>query len=299
MTGKGMSFLHFRQLTLIVVIGLCVAAVAYAVATHTQAIRTFTYDQLRSRGKAVALARTRGFMKLESAHFTLEYEAPDAAVAPMVLRTAESFYGPVTRDLGYTPPGKVTLILYPDREELSNSFGWASAQDAMGVYYTGVIRVLSPRVWTGTDDPVEMEKSFRANGPIAHELTHYVLDYKTAGNYPRWFTEGLAQYEENRLTGFVWIEPQSTFNQDLYTLSDLTNRFDRLDNQALAYREAFSLVSFISERFGPDHLNTIIGDLASGTGFDHALRQRLGLTEDGLQKAWLTWVSDHPNRWNQ
>ncbi len=299
MTGKAVLFVHLRQVALVLAIGLVVAVVAYAVATHTEAIRAFTYDQLRDRGKAVALARTRGFMKLESQHYMLEYEAPDAAVAPMVLRTAESFYGPVTRDLGYTPHGKVTLILYPDREELSNSFGWASTQDAMGVYYTGVIRVLSPRVWTGTDDPVRMERSFRKNGPIAHELTHYVLDYKTAGNYPRWFTEGLAQYEEHRLTGFVWIEPESTFNQNLYTLADLTDRFDRLANQALAYREAFSLVSFVSERFGPDRLNALIDDLASGTSFDRAMKQHVGLAGDDLQKAWLTWVYDHPNRWNQ
>ncbi|MHB8946354.1 MAG: peptidase MA family metallohydrolase [Bacillota bacterium] len=299
MAGKGILFVHLRQVALVLAIGLVVAVVAYAVTTHSEAIRAFTYDQLRDRGKAVALARTRGFMKLESQHFTLEYEAPDAGVAPMVLRTAESFYGPVTRDLGYTPTGKVTLILYPDREELSNSFGWASAQDAMGVYYTGVIRVLSPRVWTGTDDPVKMERLFRKNGPIAHELTHYVLDYRTAGNYPRWFTEGLAQYEENRLTGFVWIEPESAFDQNLYTLSDLTGRFDRLDNQALAYREAFSLVSFISERYGPSRLNAIVDDLASGTDFDHVLKQHLGLAGADLQKAWLTWVYDHPDRWNQ
>ncbi len=299
MISKSIFSIHLRQVAWALLVILPLTAAVYTIATHLEAARAFAYDQLRERGKAVALSRARGFMKLESQHFTLEYEAPDSDVAPMVLRAAESFYGPVTGDLGYTPPGKVTLILYPDREELRNSFGWPSNNDAMGVYWTGVIRVLSPKAWTGTDDPVKMEKLFRKNGPVAHELTHYVLDYKTSGNYPRWFTEGLAQYEEHRLTGFLWIEPESSFDQSLYTLTDLDTRFDSLDNQALAYREAFTLVSFISERFGPDQLSAILGDLASGVSFDQSLQHRIGLAGDNLQKAWLTWIYDRPDRWNQ
>jgi len=296
---KSSLIVHLRQIATVLVLIVPLASLAYSIAAHPQAVRAFVYNQLRERGKAVALSRTRGFMKLEGQHFTVEYEAPDRDLAPMVLKTAELFYGPVTSDLDYTPPGKINIIIYPDREELRNSFGWPSSEDAMGVYWTGVIRVLSPRAWTGTDDPATMEAVFKKNGPIAHELTHYVLDYRTNGNYPRWFTEGLAQYEEHRLTGFVWIEPDSTLDQNLYPLADLTNRFDRLDNQALAYREAFSLVSFIVERFGPDRLNAVIGDLSSGVGFDQSLKNHLGLAGNDLQKAWLTWLYDQPDRWNQ
>ncbi len=299
MLAKSDLALHIRHVLRVLILLAPLGLIPYLYSAHYGAIRAFVYDQLRNRGLAVAVARTKGFQSVESDHFILKYEPADADVAPMVLRTAESFYDPVTKDLGYTPPGKVLLVLYPDREELRNAFGWPSAEDAMGVYWTGVIRILSPKAWIPTDDPVQMEQAFRSNGPIAHEFTHYVLDYRTSGNYPRWFTEGMAQYEEHRLTGFVWIEPESSLDHTLYSLSDLSKRFDRLDNQALAYREAFSLVSFISAHFGPDKLHGVIGDLATGFDLDQSLRRQIGITGPDLEKAWLTWVYDHPNRWNQ
>ncbi|HEY3314708.1 MAG TPA: peptidase MA family metallohydrolase [Bacillota bacterium] len=299
MFSKSVIHIQIRHVLQAMAILLPLAVLSYGLATHFEVVRSVVYNQLRERGKAVAVARSSGFEILESDHFVLRYELADQDVAPMVLKTAESFYAPVTRDLAYTPPGKVTLILYPTRDDLKNSFGWPSLDDAMGVYWTGVIRVLSPKAWTGTTNPNQMERSFRKNGPIAHELTHYVLDYKTSGNYPRWFTEGLAQYEEHRLTGFIWIEPESSLDQSLYTLNDLQNRFDSLDNQALAYRESFTMISFIAEKYGPEALQGLITDLSKGASLDQALKSHSGLAGTDFEKAWLTWVYDQPDRWNQ
>lgn len=57
----------------------------------------------------------------------------------------------------------------------------------------------------------------------------------------RWFTEGLAQRIEYQVSGYLWIEQDSTLRQKLYSLDELEKRFDRLSNQPLAIGSPTSL----------------------------------------------------------
>ena len=46
-------------------------------------------------------------------------------------------------------------------------------------------------------------KDYFKEGPMVHEYTHLVVDELTGGNYSRWFTEGVAQYVEQQVTGYT------------------------------------------------------------------------------------------------
>jgi hypothetical protein len=232
----------------------------------------------------------RSFETLEGQHFVVRYLPEDAEVAPLVLETAEAAYEPVTRDLGYEPTGRATVVIYPDREELLRSFGRSGSDPALGVYWSGVIRVLSPRAMTDSADPREQAAVFRERGPMVHELTHLILDYRVGGNYPHWFSEGLAQYEEYRLMGYLWIEPESSLDQPLYSLDDLQGDFVTLPNQALAYRQAFLLTEFLVQTRGQAVLSTLIESLSEGSSFGRAVQAATGLDLAELEVAWLEWV---------
>ena len=125
---------------------------------------------------------------------------------------------PVNKRLGFNPQGKSLVLIYPTREALGKSFGWAADQSAMGVYWAGVIRVLSPMAWVESAVTSEVEKEFRSSGPMVHEYTHLVVDYITRGNYTRWLTEGVAQYVERDITGFVLSEPLIRFEEEWFPL---------------------------------------------------------------------------------
>ena len=248
------------------------------------------YPLARQGFQAKLNFETRNLSQLETEHFIVKYAAADAAVAPMVAQTAEDAYRPVTGALGYKPAGKALIVIYPDKRELNQVFGWSASESAMGVYWGGVIQVLSPRAWQ--KNPASAAE-FEKNGPILHEYTHLVFDYMTNGNYPRWFTEGLAQYMEYQANGYEWRTKDNQLSGRLYSLDEMTANFDDLPNKSLAYRQSLAAVRYIAEAGGEAKLQGVIRDLSAGQKLEDAIHRNLGLTMDEYDKAWREWAVIH------
>lgn len=255
--------------------------------------REVVYSLYRERGKTKTLTGLEGYQRMESAHFEVLYTEADRDVVGLVLDTAESVFQPVVDFMGFAPSERVPIILYPNRAELRSAFGWGNGESAMGVYWSGTIRLLSPNVWISEQDEKVRNRVFRKLNPIAHELTHYLLDYMTNGNYPRWFTEGLAQRVEYQVTGFLWIEPESTLRQDLYSLDNLQNGFDQLRNQPLAYRQSYLLVDYMALTYGEEQLTALLDRLSSGMELGKAVRQTTGLSMGQVHADWLHWMQQN------
>ncbi|HEY3365319.1 MAG TPA: peptidase MA family metallohydrolase [Symbiobacteriaceae bacterium] len=254
--------------------------------------RDVMYSLYRERGKAQTLAGLDGYQSKESQHYEIWYTDADEKNVDMILKTAETVYGPVVKAVGFQAD-KVPLIVYPDRTVLRKAFGWGSSESAMGVYWQGTVRLLSPNAWIDEQTDKSRARVFRKLNPIAHELTHYLLDYKTSGNYPRWFTEGLAQRVEHDVTGYLWIENKSTLRQNLYSLSDLESHFDQLDNQPLAYRESFLLVDYLASTYGKAQMSALVERLGNGISFGDAVRMTYGKSIGQIHDDWADWVKDN------
>lgn len=258
--------------------------------------RAAAYQFYREQGRERTLGQLAGYQQEQSERFELYFTKADQEVAGLVLDTAEDIYDSVVEQVGFRPDGRVPIILYPSRQELRRAFGWGNGESALGVYWQGTIRLLSPNVWIQQTDARKQQKAFRKLNPIAHELTHYVLDHLTHGNYPRWFTEGLAQRVERQVTGFLWIESSSTLKQSLYTLEDLRDRFDHLKNQPLAYRQCYLLLEYMVETYGEERLTDTIQDLAKGVPFDRAVQEAYGRSMDEIYNGWREWVEANFDR---
>jgi len=248
--------------------------------------KTYSYWAVRELIKVYTVLGTWNMDKLTSEHFYVKFKPADRQGAELVLETAEMFYRPVTEDFGYVPGARVPLILYPSKEELNSSFGWDAKESAIGVYWGGAIRVLTPEVWIEEKDPVRFREIFATSGPMVHEFTHLMIDYLTGGNYPRWFTEGVAQYEENKITGFEFNDINKGHGQKLYSMKDLAGDFDSLPNQYLAYREAYIAVRYIVDQHGEKALYDLIKELRGGNHFDQALSKVLQLDSAGFEAGW-------------
>lgn len=248
------------------------------------------YGAIRELVKVHTVIGTWNMAKMTSEHFYVKFKPEDRAQAELVLETAERFYRPVTGDFGFTPRARVPIILYSSREELNKSFGWEAKESAMGVYWAGAIRVLSPTAWVIDTEPARVKETFISSGPMAHELTHLMVDYLTGGNYPRWFTEGLAQYEEYKLTGFEFNDTAGSLRQPLYSMKDLTVDFDNLPNQSLAYRESLAAVRYIVHQYGEGALYELLKELRLGQDFSQAMKKVTNMDDAQFEARWREWA---------
>lgn len=252
--------------------------------------KQWMYPTVRNITKAGVLYKMDNLAAQESEHFIVKYGPQDQAAVQMIVDIAEEVYGPVTASLGFAPPGKATIVVISSREKMQEKFGWSGEQSAMGVFWSGLIKVLSPQAWLYGDDLSAQKAYFSKNGPVAHEFTHLVVDAATRGNYPRWFTEGIAQYQEYRLNGYEWITAANQLDQTLYTLEELEQNFDGLPNQSLAYRESFAAVRYMYETYGDESIRTVLGELNQGKTMRAAIKQVLKMDYQQLEQAWQQWA---------
>jgi len=95
----------------------------------------------------------------------------------------------------------------------------------------------------------------------------------------RWFPEGLAQWPEYRLTGYLWLEPGPQVEDDPYAFAPTGRVLSRPEHQARTYRQALLMTVLL------DHLTlltggtaSIISDLARGVPLRPAIAGRTGIS---------------------
>jgi len=170
---------------------------------------------------------------------------------------------------------RVLVLCYASSEELTKHLGAFASHDALGAYWKGAVMVVSPSATPSG--------GLAHYGLLVHELTHLVLDYSTRGNYPRWFSEALAQYNEYLASGYALPQPASA---DLYEFGEFSERFGSLDDTAVAYSQAFLLVSHMAEQYGWDSMIRLVHLLGTGVRFEKGVEQVYGKSIESLDDAW-------------
>ncbi|MDK2821170.1 MAG: hypothetical protein PWP31_1135 [Clostridia bacterium] len=280
-------FYNWWQLFVICIIVLLIIGVfLYSNYKFTQVV---AYSLIRKGLTQYTLWYTRHWHEIESEHFLLRYQQKDKDIAHIVIDTAENAFNPTCNILKYKPRNKNLIIIYPDRESLARQFGWAANESAMGVYWAGVIRILSPHDWVASEDLNEICSVFRKSGPVAHEFAHLLVDEKAKGNYPRWLTEGIAQYVEYLITGFSM--PGSTDAKSWYPLTDMDYNFDSLPDQSLAYRQSCLMVEYFVKKWGQDALCQVLDFMGKGLSINDAFKEVIGISLEEFEAQFKNDVS--------
>ncbi|EKP94796.1 hypothetical protein [Thermaerobacter subterraneus] len=165
------------------------------------------------------------------------------------------------------PDQPAVFVVHASPADLARSFGWDPQDPPLGFYAAGVIHVADPLTWAGE------RETFMRLGPVPHELAHWLLDRAALGNYPAWFTEGLAQAVDRELTGFTfgWAGRCPPVAWD-----DLNGAFASLPTDD-AYGAALCLYDRLAAQAGPGHLAQLARELAAGRPFAAAARQVYGV----------------------
>jgi DNA-binding SARP family transcriptional activator len=137
-----------------------------------------------------------------------------------------------------------------------------------------------------------------------HELSHVFVLAATKHRAPRWFTEGLAVYEEtavapdwgDRMTPEVI---RAIRDKRLLPVTQLDRGFVRPSypgQVVVSYFQAGRLCAFIAERWGFDKLLEMMQGFGARKGTPEVIEQTLGLKPEELDRQFLGWLEARTRR---
>jgi len=247
-------------------------------------LRTSIYKVFKKGAYMLINYQTASFGTLESEHFVLKYSKEDRDISAFVLDTAEKYCLAVREMMNYWPEQRGLIIIYHDQKDLNKSFGWAADKSTAGAYWAGSIRILSPHAWSGKEEDADsIRTAFLKQGPLSHELTHYIIDEMTGGNYSRWLSEGLAQYVEEKTTGFHLDEPPLKQQKNPYPLALLEREYDKLPDQTLVYWQSLQVVRYLIDGYGMEQMHVMLALLGKGADMEEALQKTYSMSVSELE----------------
>jgi len=221
--------------------------------------------------------KLKGFDSIVTPHFIILFKPESKGSISVVVSAAEKTYDIVGKDFDFYPKGKTPIVVFPDRVSLQAAFNWPHDENTQGVYFRGIIYVQSPDVWI--NETQDMERIFFEKGPMVHEYTHLVVDALTMGNYPRWFTEGVAQYEERRVTGYTLAQDFEIDGNKVYTFDEIMRNFDNLQDVPSAYLGSLEMTDLLAKDGGIQELKRIMLLLKKGDSANNIFLQKAALLQ--------------------
>ncbi len=184
----------------------------------------------------------------------------------------------------------VQLEVYPDHEDFAVRILGMPGMGALGVTFVNVIAMDSPT----SRKPGE----YHWASTLWHELSHVYTLAATRQRMPRWFTEGLAVYDETAASP-EWgdrISPHVILairDKKLLPVAELDRGFVHPtypDQVIVSYFQAGRVVAFIEEKWGFAKLLGLLRDYAALKETPEAVRNNLGVEPAEFDKQFVAWV---------
>jgi cellulose synthase operon protein C len=221
------------------------------------------------------LDKMDGFEQKRSEHFILAAPAAEAPIlAPHLLPIAEAAYEAFAQRYDHRPTAPIRIELFANHEDFSVRTAGVVGLGILGVSFGPVVALDSPSA--GAFGPVNWASV------VWHEVAHSFHLSLSNHQAPRWFSEGLAVYEE-QLARTGWgadVSPdflRAYVDGRLPPPSRLNSAFLRpsYPQQIIhGYFLAALLIEFISDKHGFDVINQMLRGFARRESIDD-LVQRL------------------------
>ncbi len=236
----------------------------------------------------VATDARYSWQSIEKAPLTIYWYQGDQAFANSLMYAAQNALSRLDASAGARPDKPVKLFIYGSTDDLHGALVFPEE-------WTGGVTFGGFNIIVLGITPADLAWGQRA---ISHELTHVVVGQVTFNCFrdiPAWLAEGLATYNEDPSK-----KPQASYadalkkalaSGQLLSVRGIGGAFPTDPNKAiLAYGESFSLIQYLTEKYGPQKLNLLLSLYRSGTATDAALRQVYGFDQDGLDSEWRAYL---------
>ncbi len=225
------------------------------------------------------------FERLPQAYFDIRYqEELERAIGFDVRDVLLDARREVGSDFAYWPKHRLVVLVY----------SWESFRalrqetpDWVGGQFDGKIRMPLPNGQV----QVALVKQI-----LFHEYTHALVHDLTNGLCPTWLNEGLAEYEG-------WTQHAGPLTQlinahrdgRLIPWAELSNQFSMAlpaEAVALGYQESYSVVRYLTDRWGFWRIRRLLKAVGDGRPWDAALPEEYRLKLTTLEHNWRNWLPE-------
>jgi hypothetical protein len=230
------------------------------------------------------IANINDYQKIEEDSIIYHYnDEIDIENIQEIASITQEMVNQVNKNFAQEKKEAFNVVIYPNSMEMNSGLRLSSQERTLGAYYGGNIFLLSPTQLNSSNTPIE--------NIILHEYTHLLVEKRTKGYHPIWFTEGVALYQEYLITGYEWGENYD-YNNIPYTIGQLQNDFYHLDTFK-AYRSSFLRVRFITEIYGEEILLDIMNELGNGNSYEDSINNILGKNYKDLENNFMLWYESN------
>lgn len=197
---------------------------------------------------------------------------------------------------GFKPGTPVMIELYSNSEHFSVRTSGLPNVGIQGVCFGKTLALLSPRA-----------APFNWGNVLWHELGHVFAIQMSKNHVPRWYTEGLSEYET------IIRRPEWHREEDpaLYAalrdgrvppVLSFNRAFTHVDDVAdvtMAYYAASQMVVFMAEKFGFEKTVSMMPKWAAGKRTDAVIQESLGIPAAELDKQFRAWLKTKYGRYDK
>jgi len=227
--------------------------------------------------------------------FRIRYRKDERAIleryVPPLLDEA---WAKLIRAYGFTPETPIGVELYAERQNFGIRTGGLPETAIQGVCFGRTLAAMSPK-----------NESFNLGMTLWHELSHVFHIQLSKSHVPRWFTEGLAEYE-TIIRRPEWAREQ---DPDLYqalragrlpAVANMTRAFTRaeeLNDVATAYYASSQILSSWATEYGMPKLSEMLRQWGAGRRTPQVLQDVLGKPPEQLDREFRAFAEKRLTRY--
>jgi tetratricopeptide (TPR) repeat protein len=185
----------------------------------------------------------------------------------------------------------VQVEVYPNHDDFAVRTLGMPGLGALGVTFGNVVAMDSPSGRKPGD--------FHWASTMWHELSHVYVITMTNSRVPRWFTEGLAVFEETGNGHPDWgdrLDPEAISaikEKKLLPIADLDRGFIHPSYPAqvtVSYFQGGKICNFINEKWGYDKILAMIHDYAELMPTTSVIEKEFKMKPEEFDKQFLSWL---------
>ena len=251
------------------------------------------YNTLNQYEKVIPVTYTT----VDGTTFKIRYAKEEQAILERyVPRMLEEAWKSMVTRYNFTPKTPVQIELYADTEHFSVRTSGLPNVGIQGVCFGQTLAALSPAA-----------APFNWGNVLWHELGHVFAIQLSKNHVPRWFTEGLSEYET------IIRRPEWQREEDPALFAALKggripavdgfNRafthVDSAEDVTMAYFAASQIIVFMAEKYGFPKVVAMMPKWAAGKRTPEVVKEALGISSDELDKQYRAWLKPRLQRYEK